>query len=60
MDLGVGEMGFIFCGKHPLLITRIQVSDPGPKGLLFIVANIADPDEMSHPVAFHFGFRCFQ
>ena len=20
----------IFCGKHPLLMTRIQVSDPGP------------------------------
>ena len=32
MDLGVGEMGFIFYGKHHLLLTRIQVSDPGPKG----------------------------
>ena len=21
---------FIFCGKHHLLLTRIQVSDPGP------------------------------
>ena len=21
MVLGVGEMGFIFCGKHPLLMT---------------------------------------
>ena len=21
----------MFCGKHPLLVTRIQVSDPGPK-----------------------------
>ena len=30
MDLGFGEMGFIFCGKRPLLVTRIQVSDPGP------------------------------
>ena len=29
MDLGVGEMGFIFCGKHPFLMTRIQASDPG-------------------------------
>ena len=25
MDFGVGEMGFIFCDKHPLLITRTQV-----------------------------------
>ena len=32
MDLSVGEMGFIFCGKHPLLVTRTQVSDPGPMG----------------------------
>ena len=31
MDLGVGEMGFILCGKHPLLMSRIQVSDTGPK-----------------------------
>ena len=23
-------MGFIYCGKHPLLMARIQVSDPGP------------------------------
>ena len=30
MDLGVGEMGFIFCGKHCLLVTRNQRSDPGP------------------------------
>ena len=29
MDLGVGEMGFIFCGKHHLLVTRTQVSDSG-------------------------------
>ena len=34
MDLGVGEMGFIFCGYHPLLVTRIQVNDPGPMGPL--------------------------
>ena len=26
------RMGIIFCGKHPLLLTRIQVSDPGPMG----------------------------
>ena len=34
MDLGVAEMGFLFCGKHPLLMTRTQVSDPGPMGPL--------------------------
>ena len=26
------RMGFIFCGKHPFLLTRIQVSDPYPLG----------------------------
>ena len=36
MDIGVGEMAFIFCGKHPLLVTRTQVSDPGTKSHLFI------------------------
>ena len=30
MDLGVEEIGFIFCGKRPLLLTRTQVGDPGP------------------------------
>ena len=29
--LNCGRIGFIFRGKHPLLVTRIQVSDPGPK-----------------------------
>ena len=24
------RMGYIFCGKHPLLLPRIQLSDPGP------------------------------
>ena len=28
MDLGVEEIGLIFYGKHPLLMTKIQVSDP--------------------------------
>ena len=28
------EMGFIFCGQHPLLVTRSQMSDPGPMGPL--------------------------
>ena len=29
MDLGVGEMGFIFCGKHSLFVPRTQVRDSG-------------------------------
>ena len=28
------RMGIIFCSKHPLLLTRIQVSNPGPMGPL--------------------------
>ena len=31
MDLGVAKMGFIFCGKHPLLMARTQY-----KGMAFI------------------------
>ena len=34
MDLGSEEIGFIFCDKHPLHVTGIQVSDPGPRALL--------------------------
>ena len=34
MELGVVEMRLIFCGKHPLLVTRTQVSDPGTMGHL--------------------------
>ena len=34
LDLGVGEIGSIFCGTHPLLATRIEVSVPGHKGYL--------------------------
>ena len=30
------RMGFIFCGKHLLLMTRIQVSDQGPMGPLIL------------------------
>ena len=40
MDLGVGEMGFIFCGTHPLLMTRIEVSNPGPKGPLVYLGSL--------------------
>ena len=36
MDLSDGEMGFIFCGKHSHLMTRTQVSDPGPKDVLVL------------------------
>ena len=49
MDLGIGEMGFIFCGKHPLLKIRIQVGDLGSKGpLIFVLANSVDPSEMMY------------
>ena len=36
MDLGVGEIEFIFCGKHPLLVTRksTQVRNPEHMGPL--------------------------
>ena len=27
MDLVVGDMGFIFCGKHPFLMARIRARD---------------------------------
>ena len=27
MEYGVGEMGFITCGNHPFLVTRIRVND---------------------------------
>ena len=37
MDLGVGEMRYISCGKHPLLVIRSQVSNPGPMGPLVFV-----------------------
>ena len=31
------RMEIIFCGKHPLLLTRIQVSDRGPMGPLCFI-----------------------
>ena len=31
------KMGFIFCGKHHLLLTRIQVSGLGPMGPLVTI-----------------------
>ena len=33
-DIGSGELGFIFCGKHPLHVIGIQLSAAGPKGPL--------------------------
>ena len=36
MDLSAGEMGFIFCGKLPLRMTRTRVSDPVSYGLIVI------------------------
>ena len=36
MKKGVGKMGFIFCGRHPLLVTRTQVRDPWPMGHLVL------------------------
>ena len=34
------RMVFIFCGKHPLLVTRIQVSNSGAKGPLVSVGEV--------------------
>ena len=34
IDLGVGEIGFTFYDKHPLLMTRTQVSNPETKSPL--------------------------
>ena len=30
------RMGIVLCGKYAFLLTRIQVSDPGPMGPLVI------------------------
>ena len=40
MNIGVGEIGLIFCGKHPLFVTRTKVSDPGPTGPLVLYYSI--------------------
>ena len=49
MDLDVGEIGFIFNGEHPLLVTRTQVSDPGPMGpLVFFARYIWYPTYITH------------
>ena len=42
MNLGFEEMVFIFCGQHPLLVTRIEVRDLGPKGPLVYKYMLAD------------------
>ena len=36
------RMGIVFCGKHPLLLTRIQVSNPVSMGPL-VVFNLRLP-----------------
>ena len=47
MDLGVGEMGLTFCGKHPLLMTRTQVSNPGPMGpLVYLIFSLVVNQDM--------------
>ena len=33
------RMGIIFCDKHPLLLTRSQVSDPGPMDPLVFLCH---------------------
>ena len=44
-DTQDGEMGFIFCGKHPLLVTKteVTVSDPGPRGPLIFSFCLKQP-----------------
>ena len=44
MDLGVWKMGFKFCGKIPLLVTRTQVSDPWPMDPLVSVCEVRIED----------------
>ena len=34
------RLGFIFCGKHHLLLTRMQVSDIGLMGPLFTIVTV--------------------
>ena len=48
MDLGVGEMTFIFCGKHPLIMTRIQVCDPEPKYPLVVTFHDDVPGQVRY------------
>ena len=43
------RMGFIFCGNHPLLLTRIHVSDLGPMGpLVSLCSGTRIYKSMSH------------
>ena len=35
------ENGIYICGKHPLLLTKIQVSDPGPMGPLVLFSKLS-------------------
>ena len=45
MVFGVGEMGFIFCGKQPLLVTRTQVTNPGAMGPLVLKTSTTHMDK---------------
>ena len=40
---------FIFCGKHPLLLTNIHVSDRGPMGTLVnrVMAHLTSEKQLS-------------
>ena len=42
------RMGFIFCGKHPLLLTRIKVSD-----LVFVGISFRSPVLISAKITDH-------
>ena len=52
MDLGVGEMRFIFCGKNTLLVTRNQVSDPRSMDpLVFLIFSIFHREPYGPPLS---------
>ena len=53
IDLGVAEMGFIFYGKHLLLMTRIQANDSMPL-VLFFRPNVLLPFYSTNKIAIRF------
>ena len=61
MDLYCWRMGFIFYGKHPFFVTRMQVSDAVPKGPLVDLSPIILMECPKHIDAIsmivHFIFR---
>ena len=58
MDLGVGEIGYNFCGKHHLLMTRIQVSDPVYKGPLVFLLILLKKNKIFLSVLFKRYILC--